>query len=797
MPPKPTQDSIGIETLHHPADVTRRNIPTAETSGLMADAEAQAPPLRYPRNPDLDPQLVWRGKDAQDAEDLQVPTVPIYIQEKVLPEALIRDLQRQTRQGVPPQADFFGSFDRIHDPEAKLEFYGHAENWSNRMILGDSLLVMNSLAEKEGLRGQVQMIYLDPPYGIKFGSNWQPSTRTREVKEGKAEGVSRQPEQVKAFRDTWKDGINSYLSFWRDRMVVARELLAESGSIFVQIGDENVHRVRALMDEVFGPDNCVALIVNSTTTSSSSQFLDTTADYIIWYAKNRDDLKFRQLLLPKAGGATTDALYRHITTSDGCFHRNSPISEHDDKNQPRVFRIDQLTSQTQATTTNYAIDFEGLQYNTGKRQWATPIQGMKRLISARRVIVSGSSLAYVRHLDDFNVTPLRNIWTDTGTGSFTDAKIYVVQSGTKAIQRCVLMATDPGDLVLDPTCGSGTTAVVAEQWGRRWITIDTSRVALALARTRLMAARHPAYLLRDSGEGAVKSAELTGMPPEEGSFQGDIRQGFVLERVLHVTLKSIANNAEIDVIHTDWQPKLDTSRAAWNAAQGTAHEEWQIPRTLPNGVAPTARETHAAFWQARRQRQAAMDASIARNADVEYLHDRPYPKRGAVRVTGPFTVESLSPHRVLPADEAEDEALLNATAEDGDAPPRRPRPRPNAARPDAGDDFVTAVLDNLAKAGVQNTKKNERLHFATIRPWPGGGHVAAEATYEEAGQPRRAAIAIGPEYGTVGQDLVRDAVRECRDWADSLVVCGFAFDPQVGETTMNLGRLPVLKARMS
>ena len=422
---------------------------------------------------------------------------------------------------------------------------------------------------------------------------------------------------------------------------------------------------------------------------------------------------------------------------------------------------------------------------------------MRRLERATRLEAAGRTLCYVRFLDDFPVFPASNLWTDTVTSGFGADKIYVVQTNPLIVQRCMLMTTDTGDLVLDPTCGSGTTAVMAEQWGRRWITIDTSRVALALARTRLMAARHPAYLLRDSEEGAEKEAEITGRPPEEGPFGGDVRQGFVVERVPHVTLKSIVSNAGIDVIHEKWQPKLDATRAALNAAFGTAHEDWQVPRALPDGAPDRALEAHAAFWAVRRERQAEMDASIACNAEVEFLHDRPHLKRGAVRVTGPFTVESLSPHRVLSADEDDDEVLEALAAEAGDAPlPRRLRPK-SEANASTGDDFITAVLDNLAKAGVQNTKKNERLTFATIRPWPGKGHVAAEATYEEAGQQRRAAIVIGPEYVTVGQELVREAARECRDWADAVVICGFAFDPQVGETTMNLGRLTVLKARMS
>jgi adenine-specific DNA-methyltransferase len=541
-----------VEALRHPADVTRRNIPTAETSSLMAEEEASARPRRYPRNLDLDPQLVWRGKDEQDDEDLSVATVPIYIQEKVLPEALIRDLRRQAKQGAAPQADMFGRFDRIEDPEAKLEFYAHAENWSNRMILGDGLLVMNSLAEKEGLRGQVQMIYLDPPYGIRFASNWQPSTRTREVKEGKAEGLSREPEQVRAFRDTWKDGVHSYLSFWRDRLMVARELLAESGSIFVQIGDENVHLMRSVMDEVFGRENLCSQITVSKTAGQTTELLAEVTDYILWYAHSRDAVKFREPLAPKGVGQDNAGVYRWLRTPDLNERRMSGAEASAVRpDDGRIFRLDNMTSQSlgrekgEGAASWFAVDLHGKKIvPSDQSRWKTNEKGMQRLIAAGRVRPSGKSLAYVRYLDDFPAMAIGNLWTDTGTGSFTDPKIYVVQTGTKVVQRCMLMTTDPGDLVLDPTCGSGTTAAVAEHWGRRWITVDTSRVALALARTRLMAARHPAYLLRDSGEGAAKEAEITGRLSGEGPFNGDIRQGFVLERVSHVTLKSIASSAE-------------------------------------------------------------------------------------------------------------------------------------------------------------------------------------------------------------------------------------------------------------
>jgi len=802
---KPDAPATEVETLVHPADIARKNIPTAETAALMAEEEARAEPKLYPRNPDLDPQLVWRGKDEQDSAPLRVETVPIYIQEKLYPEALIRDLQRVSAKEAAPQADLFGSFDRITDEAARLEFYQHAENWSNRMILGDSLLVMNSLAEKEGLRGQVQMIFLDPPYGIKFSSNWQPSTRTRDVKEGKAEGLSREPEQIKAFRDTWKDGIHSYLAYLRDRLAVARELLAESGSIFVQIGDENVHVVRSLLDEVFGPANFIGQIAYQKTTGATSDFLGGTLDYLLWFGKNRQQAKFRAMYNLKTAGEEGATKYRKLIHLDGA---RRPAAEGEVSGATalpdgwKLYTDDNLTSQSagrekgEGAASWFEVKHDGRSFlPTMQSRWKTNEAGMGRLQAAGRLEPARNILRYVRKLDDFAAVEINDLWRDIGgIQSRSDPKVYVVQTSTTAIERCMLMTTDPGDLVYDPTCGSGTTAFVAEQWGRRWITTDTSRVALALARTRLMAGRFPAYLLRDSREGAAKEGEITGRPPEEGPFRHDIRQGLVLERVPHVTLKSIANNAEIDVIHANWAPKIEAALATLNAALGTKHAEWQAPRNLPEDAKPAVQEAHAAFWATRRARQAEMDASIARNADTEFLHDRPYTKKNAVRVTGPFTVESLSPHRVLPADE-EDQAVMEALAQEAGEPV--PERRPLRTRPDSGDDFVTAVLDNLQKAGVQNTKKDERLTFATLRPWPGGSRVSAEGEYEEAGVKKRAAIVIGPEYGTVGPDLVREAARECRDWADSMVVCGFAFDPQVGDSTMNLGRLVVLKARMS
>ena len=782
-----------VETLRHD-EASRTNIPTAEFRSVMDRSDQSPVQIAYQRrNRDLDPQLVWRGKDAQDWSDLVVQAPPLFIQEKVHPKVLVDDLRRQRLNGqagqggdgAEVQADLFADFNGLPSDDARTEFYQHDANWSNRMILGDSLQVMASLAEREGLRGRVQCIYLDPPYGIKFNSNFQWSTTSRDVKDGNAGHITREPEQVKAFRDTWRDGIHSYLTYLRDRLVVARELLAASGSIFVQIGDENVHRVRALMDEVFGADNFVGEIANATTTSSSSQFIDTVTDFVLWYAKWRDCCKFRRIFKKKSDSESTDQLYRHTITNDGCEYRNVSASEFSSDREPKLFRIDQLTSQTQASTTRYTAVFCGQPFPIGKRQWATPAEGMDRLIRASRVTVSGSSLAYVRLLADYPVVALRNMWTDTGTGSFTDAKLYVVQTNAKIVQRCILMASDPGDLVLDPTCGSGTTAYVAEQWGRRWITIDTSRVALALARARIMGARYPYYLLADSPEGQRKEAEITRKAPSEALTSGDVRQGFVYERVPHITLKSIANNAEIDVIWERWQETLEPLRDDLNARLDGDWEEWQIPREASEDWPAEAVEAHRLWWEARIARQQEIDASIAARADYEYLYDKPYEDNRKVRVAGPFTVESLSPHRVLAVDE--DDELIDRAAE---------------PRADYGpqQDFATMILEQLATAGVQQAHKEDRIAFAAVTPWP-GEYICAEGRYREgdgdAGPQKRAGIFVGPEFGTVARPDLVAAAREAGDAGfDVLVGCAFNYEAHASEFN-RLGRIPVLKARMN
>ena len=607
------------------------------------------------RNRDLDPQLVWRGKDEQDWSDLVVHAPPLYIQEKVHPKILIDDLLRRAEADeveAEPQVDLFADFNGVPDEGAKTEFYQHDANWTNRMILGDSLQVMASLAEREGLRGKVQCIYFDPPYGIKFNSNFQWSTTSRDVKDGKADHITREPEQVKAFRDTWRDGIHSYLTYLRDRLTVARDLLTDSGSIFVQIGDENVHRVRALMDEVFGEENQCGLIPFVTTSSSTSDLLSSTHDYLVWYARSKQNIKFRRLYKAKAVGGEGGTKYNSVELASGERGPTSRLAKGDLLPGTRVFRPSPMVAQSGGETSIFPVEFEGEERFPRSGFWKTNRQGIQRLIWCNRIVVEGRSIAYVRYLNDFPVFSISSFWDDTwGVQSRSDPKRYVVQTSSQVIERCFLMVTDPGDLVLDPTCGSGTAAYVAEQWGRRWITIDTSRVALALARARIMGARYPYYLLADSHEGQIKEAAITRITPSTQPVRGDVRHGFVYERVPHIMLKSIANNTEIDVIWEKFQETLEPLREQLNTVLGKSWQEWEIRRDADDEWPADAKEAHTKWWEVRIDRQKEIDASIAAKADFETLYDKPYEDTKKVRVAGPFTVESLSPHRVLGVDE--------------------------------------------------------------------------------------------------------------------------------------------------
>ena len=899
------QSPKDIDALTH-EEATRLNIPTGELQPIAEMMEEANPvaPVEYPRadplpegetrprDEDLDPQivwrgaripitadmlatlneggtleigeagLVWRGKDTQDWSNLVVQAPPLYIQETIHPKALIADLKRRSERASASsseQPDLFAEVKSEIEPEALTEFYEHDDRWRNRMILGDSLQVMASLAERERLRGKVQCIYFDPPYGIKFNSNWQVSTRSRDVKDGKVDQITREPEQVKAFRDTWRDGIHSYLTYLRDRLTAMRDLLTDSGSIFVQIGDENVHRVRALMDEVFGEENFVIQIVVAKTTSSTSNDLSGVYDSVLCYTKSRLHLKYRQIFLNKIAGGAGGTGYTRVRNEQGDVYPVSQFKnfsgELDLPAGASLIFPDSIRSQSPGS--RYDVYLNGQKFRPEPNYWKTDLDNMQRLKIADRLIGTKKNLSYIRKYDDFPVYPISNLWTDTvGQNQFGGDKVYVVQTGLKVVERCILMATDPGDLVLDPTCGSGTTATVAEQWGRRWITVDTSRVALALARARIMGAKYPWYHLADSPKGREKEQDVSGRILPEAETRGDIRQGFVYERAPHITLKSIANNAEIDVIWEKWQRTLEPLRERLNAARNrTAEggkrdrasagqaapaepspeatgasdmspwEEWQIPRhpetpwddkaakehakaqdagksqkvrakalaalnamlsrdytfeTLPDRPAdpwtdPAAESILADWWTARIARQTEIDDSIAQKADVEMLYDRPYEDKSKVRVAGPFTVESLSPHRVI---SVEDEEVFGRE-------PQAP-----------GQDFASIILDNLRRAGVQQATKDERITFTALTGWP-GEHICAEGLYDDGEAQRRAGIMIGPEFGSVTRSQLTAAAREAAEARfDTVIACGFNFDAHASELT-KLGPLPILKAKMN
>jgi len=706
----------------------RINIPTADAQDFMPTDPA-IPQVVYQRDPSLDPQLVWRDKFKGDPTQLATDAPPIYIQEKIDPRVLIENLRKTSQAGQPePEATLFDDFDGL-DVLDSIDFYRHHANWSNRMILGDSLQVMASLAEREALRGQVQMIYIDPPYGIKFGSNWQVSTKSRDVKDGKVEDAVREAEQIKAFRDTWELGIHSYLSYLRDRLIVARDLLADSGSVFVQIGDANVHLVRVLLDEVFGTENFINQISFRTTAGQTTDFLAGTADYILWYGKDRSRAKYHQIFRPKTELRAGASAYNKVQLDDGSWAKVDDVLDGlvGDRTaaRPDPFRWDNLTSQSagrakgEGAASWFHVKIDGRDFTPGSQsRWKTNEAGMARLIAARRIGVAGRTLSYIRFMDDFPAFPVVDTWDDTATAGFASDKLYVVQTNTKVIERCMLMCTDPGDLVLDPTCGSGTTAYVAEQWGRRWITIDTSRVALALARQRLMGASYPYYLLADSPEGRKKESEASGqmLPPSQTT--NDIRLGFVYERVQHITLKSIANNPDI--------------------VEGMT--------------------------------RAQIDAAIKKHADFELLYDKPYEDNRRARVSGPFTVESLSPHRSL---------AFAAT-------PELPEPKAAVFDESAFDDgsvwgdFDQSILDNLQAAGIQNGRRKDRLEFTQLEPFS-GRYVQAVGTprSDDDNQPL-VAVAVGPQYGTVDAQFIKDAAKEAVkiDNVSILAVLAFAFDPQ-------------------
>jgi adenine-specific DNA-methyltransferase len=794
MPPKPkaskSQSQKSIETFTHD-EAKRTNIPTAEHQSVMKMEDKTPIQVAYDRrSQNKDPQLVWRGKDAYNYTDLVVSAPPLYIQEKIHPKVLLENLiressQREAEKVESQQLGLFADFNGFPKDARATDFYQHQGNWTNRMILGDSLQVMASLSEREGLRGKVQCIYLDPPYGIKFNSNFQWSTTSRDVKDGNVEHITREPEQVKAFRDTWRDGIHSYLTYLRDRLTVAKELLTESGSIFVQIGDENVHRVRALMDEVFGEENFVSEIFYRRGGFQTGKYIANTFDYVLWYSRSIDSLKTRTLY----GHYNKEEWYKNSDKWKEDIYGTRSIYEGTLNPNEKLHSDRSCFSASGGDSSRFKVQLQGVYFTPPlSRGWSTSLDGSLRLLRSNRLFQKGKNIRFKPYFDDFPFSSLTNLWSDTVRGGFSsnqaDEKNYVVQTLSKVIERCMLMTTDPGDLVLDPTCGSGTTAYVAEQWGRRWITIDTSRVALALARARIMGAKYPYYLLLDSAAGQQKEAQISQTLPSQSNTYGDIRQGFVYERVPHITLKAIANNADIDTIWEKYQTKLEPLRAALNTATGKKWEEWEIPREPEINWPEKTQKLHQQWWQQRIARQKEIDASISAKADQEYLYDKPYENKNIVRVAGPFTVESLSPHRTLIVDE--DDNLIDPN-----------QPKPSKPHPDNAQ-FDQIILENLKTAGVQQAHKENKIDLLSLEPWP-GNYICAEGRYleENSNQEKKAGIFIGPEFGTVSRaDLVAVAREAAEIGCEVAIACAFNYDAYTTEFD-KLGRIPILKARMN
>jgi len=677
MPPKkktPKQVTTAAPVSSYKHDAKRKRIPTQEESVKLSRREKQPVKKTYAYDPSLDPQLTWSGKQEAGAE-FSIPTVPIYVQEHVAPEALIARL----KSGASDDRQMLLFGETAEDQFQKaVEFYKHEDNWQNRLILGDSLLVMNSLLEKEGMRGKVQTVYMDPPYGIKFGSNWQVSTRNRDVKNNKVEDFIRQPEQVKAFRDTWELGIHSYLSYLRDRLIAARELLNESGSCFVQINSENSHLVAQIMDEVFRSENFVAnIIFRKKTLPLGSTTLETMHDHILFYAKDKQRLKFRHLYVLNDVNQVSShgpyALYpdnkwEKIAVEDF----QSPLHPEGTK----YYRLFSLIAPSFSANAVYDFEFEGKVYPPPSRgSWVVDKNKLSKLEKLGRLQVEGKSLSYRLFYDDFPYKKITNVWDDVGRPS---EKIYAVQTIEGVIERCLLMTTDPGDIVLDPTCGSGTTAYVAEQWGRRWITTDTSRVALQLARTRLMTAKYPYYRLKNVTASAGFDTSEKNTRSTQPAEAARISDGFEYQTVPHVTLKSLANDEE---------------------------------------------------------------------PETEILYDKPLENKKIVRVAGPFTVESLSPHRV-----SDQQEMVNTER------------------------FVNIVIENLLKAGVQTGEKGARLEFVNLDILPSGPEVQAVGEYKTKDGLKKAAVAIGPEFGSVDDDFIRDAANVASRFADLLVVAATSFD---------------------
>ncbi len=693
------------------------------------------------------PYLQWAGK--AEHTSFEVPTVSLHVHERIDPRTIIEAVRKRNGSGQgavdSDQLPLF-AVERKEPLREAIEFYKHAHGWSNRLVAGDSLLVMNSLIEKEGMAGKVQMINIDPPYGIKYGSNFQPFVNKRDVKDGKDEDLTAEPEQIRAFRDTWELGIHSYLTYLRDRLLLARELLTESGSVFVQISDENVHHVRELMDEVFGAENFVSIISFRKTTGQSGSLLSDTNDYLIWYAKNKSSVKFRSLFLPRVGFGWVN--YDYVAFPDGtCRKMTREEMDNPDllSKSSRIYRRDNLTSASSSETTSMPVEFQGKTYLPGKGGWKTNERGFTNLLAADRLEAYGTTLSYRRYAADFPFFPVSNAWTDTASGGYGADKIYVVQTNLRVIERCLLMTTDPGDLVFDPTCGSGTTAYVAEQWGRRWITCDTSRVATTLAKQRLMTAAFDYYELAH---------------PQEG-----VGSGFKYKTVPHVTLKSIANNPDIREGMT--RAQIDAAIAR-HATQETLYDQPFLDKKRTRVTGPFTVE--------------AVPAPAVKSVDV-LLADV-----GAGLVS------------------AQDRAGTSPAPTDADA--SIARSGETLRQGEWRDELLRAGIRGKAGQHIRFARMEplpgcRYLHAdGETRPSnEGADRVREEGT---AFSPQRVVISFGPEHAPLEQRQVEHAWEEARTLVPRpklLVFAAFQFDPEaakdIDEMKSELAGMQFLKVQMN
>jgi len=729
------------------------------------------------------PYLNWAGK--AERTSFEVDTVSLHVHERIDPATILGVIQKRIKQAKGEHAgtaDMFRAwFEESLPLREAVDFYKHDRGWSNRLVAGDSLLVMNSLLQKESMAGQVQMIYIDPPYGIKYGSNFQPFVNKRDVKDRKDEDLTQEPEMIKAFRDTWELGIHSYLTYLRDRLLLAKELLQESGSVFVQIGDENLHFVRQLLDEVFGAANLAGQIAFKATDPLGQKGVAKVYDYIIWYAKNLQEMKFRPIYRPR--DVSEDNEYRFIDPVPG----EEPLTDRSGKEfLRRVYRRRNATSSGFTESCTFDLGFQDVVFPPpGKKSWSSNAEGMKRVIKANRLFILGKDPYYKQFQRDFPLSQFENCWTDKPAAR---GKSYVVETAEKFVERCMHMSTDAGDLVLDPTCGSGTTAFVAEKWGRRWITCDTSRVAVTLAKQRLMTASYDYYELKY---------------PHEG-----LHGGFIYKTVPHVTLKSIANNPEIDELWERMHPAIEQALDTLNAAlklggasfkvveggrkgqaldfsgSGTSSvlREWEVPFDYPADWKHGAREAFDAFHAARQAMQKKMDDSIAAHADQETLYDQPTASKDKLRITGPFTVEAVPFPTVLPLDETQPAREADAAiARSGES--RRQH----------------SWRDELLRTGIRG-KGGQMLKFAELEALPDMPHLHCSGHLTDTGE--RVVVSFGPEHAALEQRQVALALNEAEKLRPSprfIVFCAFTFDPEAAKDIdeTKWGGVTLLKVQMN